>query len=150
MSPGAEEHDDAALLRAVARGDEESLAALYDRHAVLALTCWTQLRIAAHTIPRSTLGHPAAVYPLIAQLTGWCAVTVAAAVCVDRSRYADLGGAVAAPVSLAAIALSWYAPVTGRFLVRPPASAQGVTIGWYAIAAAASVLTCVVMRELMN
>jgi RNA polymerase sigma-70 factor, ECF subfamily len=33
MSPGAEERDDAALLRAVARGDEESLAALYDRHA---------------------------------------------------------------------------------------------------------------------
>jgi RNA polymerase sigma-70 factor, ECF subfamily len=33
MSPGADERDDAALLRAVARGDEESLAALYDRHA---------------------------------------------------------------------------------------------------------------------
>jgi RNA polymerase sigma-70 factor, ECF subfamily len=33
MSPGAEERDDAALLRAVARGDQESLAALYDRHA---------------------------------------------------------------------------------------------------------------------
>src|ERR1700691_1474193 len=33
MSPGAEERDDAVLLRAVARGDEESLAALYDRHA---------------------------------------------------------------------------------------------------------------------
>jgi RNA polymerase sigma-70 factor, ECF subfamily len=29
----AEERDDAALLRAVARGDEEALAALYDRHA---------------------------------------------------------------------------------------------------------------------
>ncbi len=33
MSPGAEEREDAALLRAVARGDEKSLAALYDRHA---------------------------------------------------------------------------------------------------------------------
>ena len=33
IGPGIDERDDAALLRAVARGDEESLAALYDRHA---------------------------------------------------------------------------------------------------------------------
>jgi RNA polymerase sigma-70 factor, ECF subfamily len=33
MRPGADERDDAALLRAVARGDESALAALYERHA---------------------------------------------------------------------------------------------------------------------
>src|SRR5580692_7149797 len=33
MSPEAQERDEAALLRAVARGDEASLAVLYDRHA---------------------------------------------------------------------------------------------------------------------
>jgi hypothetical protein len=33
MSPETEERDDVVLLRAVARGDEESLAVLYDRHA---------------------------------------------------------------------------------------------------------------------
>jgi hypothetical protein len=114
---------------------------------VLAVTCWAQLRIMAHTIPPHTLGQPPAVYPVIAQLTGWCAVTVAAAACADRSRYADLGGAIAAPVSFAAIALAWYWPVTSRFLVEPPASAHGVSIAWYSIASAALVLTCAAMRD---
>jgi hypothetical protein len=71
----------------------------------------------------------------------------AAAACVDRSRYADLGGAVAAPVSLAAIALAWYAPVSQRILVEPPATAHGVTIAWSAIATAALALTCAAMRD---
>jgi hypothetical protein len=64
---------------------------------ILAVTCWAQLRIAARTIPPHDPSHLPAVYPLIAQLTGWCAVTIVAAACVGRSRYADLGGAVAAP-----------------------------------------------------
>jgi hypothetical protein len=114
---------------------------------VLAVTCWAQLRIVAHTIPPRTLSHPPAIYPVIAQLTGWCAVTVAAAACADRSRYADLGGAIAAPVSFAAIALAWYAPVTGRFLMEPPATAHAVTIAWYAIATAGLTLCCTAMRD---
>jgi hypothetical protein len=114
---------------------------------VLAVTCWAQLRIMADTIAPHALGHPPAVYPVIAQLTGWCAVTVAAAACVDRSRYADLGGAVAAPVSFAAIALAWYAPVTARLLAEPPATAHTVTIAWYAIASAALALTCMAVRD---
>jgi hypothetical protein len=113
---------------------------------VLMVTCWEQLRIIAHTMPPHAI-HPPAVYPLIAQLTGWCAVTVVAAACVDRSRYADLGGAVAAPVSFAAIALAWYAPITSRFLAEPTASPHGVTIAWYAVATAALALTCVAMRD---
>lgn len=114
---------------------------------LLAATCWAQLGIMAHTIPPHTPGYALAVYPLIAQLTGWCLLAVAAAACVDRSRYADLGGAVAAPVSLAAIALAWYAPASQRFLVEPPAIAHTVTIAWYAIAVAALALTLAAMRD---
>ena len=114
---------------------------------VLAATCWVQLRIMAHTIPSDTLGHPPPIYPLIAQLGGWCAVTVAAAALVDRSRYADLTGAIAAPASLAAIALAWYAPVTHRFLADPPATPKVATIVWSAIATGALTLTCAAMRD---
>ncbi|WP_203919626.1 hypothetical protein [Rugosimonospora africana] len=114
---------------------------------IVAVACWVQLRIIAHTIPPHTIGHPPAIYPVIAQLTGWCAVAVAAAGCVDRSRYADLGGAVAAPVSFAAIALAWYAPIINGFFAEPPGTPHGVTIAWYAVATAASALTCVAMRD---
>ena len=114
---------------------------------VLAVTCWAQLRIMAHTIPPHTIGHPPAVYPVIAQLTGWCAITVAGAACVDRSRYADLGGAIAAPVGFAGIALAWYVPVTRRILTGPAATALGVTTAWYAIAAVALTLTCAAMAD---
>ena len=114
---------------------------------ILAVTCWTQLRIIAHTISGHTLVTAPAIYPLIAQLIGWCAVAVAAAACVDRSRYADLGGAIAAPVGFAAIALAWYAPIISGFLTEPPATPSGVTISWYAVAAAASALACAAMRD---
>ena len=114
---------------------------------ILAATCWAQLGIAAHSIATLTRGHPPTVYPLIAQLTGWCAVTVAAAACVDRSRYADLSGATAVPVSAAAIALAWYLPITHKLLAEPPATAHAVTIAWYAVAAAALALACVAMRD---
>jgi hypothetical protein len=114
---------------------------------VLAATCWAQLRIIAGTVPAHTLGPLPAVYPLIAQLTGWCTVTVAVAAWARRSRYADLSGAVAAPVSLAAVALAWFAPITSRFVAEPPGSPHGVTIAWYAVASAALALTGVAMRD---
>ena len=114
---------------------------------VLAATCCAQLRIMAHTIPPHTLGHPPASYPLVAQFAGWCAVTVAAAACLDRSRYTDLSGAIAVPISFAVISLAWYAPVTARFLAEPPATAKVTTIAWSAIAAAALAVTCAAMRD---
>ena len=114
---------------------------------VLAATCWAQLRLVAQSVPPNAFGHPPAVYPLIAQLTGWSAVTVAAAACAGRSRYADLGGVIAVPVSLGAIALAWYGPVSARMLATPPATPRGVAMGWYAVASAAFALTCVALRD---
>lgn len=114
---------------------------------VLAATCWGQLRLMDYSMPAGSAARAPAIYPLIAQLTGWCAVTVAAAACADRSRYAGLGGAIAAPVSFAAIALAWYAPVTSRFLIEPPATAHAVTIAWYSIATAGLALSCAAMRD---
>ena len=113
----------------------------------LAATCWAQLGIMAHTTPPHARGYAPAVYPLIAQLTGWCLLAAAAAACVDRSRYAGLGRAVAAPVSLAIIAFAWYAPVSQRFLVEPTASAHAEAVAWYTVATAALALTCVAMRD---
>jgi len=114
---------------------------------VLAATCWALLRIMVQTNPPHPLAGPPAAYPVIAQLAGWSAVAVAAAACVDRSRYADLGGAIAAPVAFAAIALTWYLPVTARFLVDPPATARGVTVAWYCAATAALILTGAALRD---
>jgi hypothetical protein len=114
---------------------------------ILAATCWAQLGIIASTVPAHTPGPLPPDYPLIAQLTGWCAVTVATAAWAGRSRYADLSGAIAAPASLAAVALAWYAPITSRFVAEPAATPHCVTIVWYAVTAAALVLTGVAMRD---
>ena len=54
----------------------------------LALTCWVQLLLIRHHTPPGVISHPPAVYPLLAQITGWCTLTVAVAACCDRSRYA--------------------------------------------------------------
>ncbi len=112
---------------------------------VLAVTCWAELRIVAHTVPLHA--DHGAVYPLIAQLTGWCMITVAVAAWADRSHYADLGGVIAVLASFAAVALAWYLPSTARFLVDPPATQHHVAIAWYSIATAALVVTCLAMRD---
>jgi len=52
MRPGAEERDDAALLRSVACGDEEALAALYDRHAA-----WLTVRLTRRCAMPDVVDH---------------------------------------------------------------------------------------------
>jgi hypothetical protein len=114
---------------------------------VLAVTCWVQVWLMSWTFPPRGAGHLPAIYPLLAQITGWSALAVVAAAWCDRSRYADLGGGLAAPVSLVAIALAWFAPTIRSYLVAPPATPHAVTITWYAIASAALALTCAAMRD---
>lgn len=113
---------------------------------VLAATCWAQLGVMSHTIPPGAAAHPA-VYPLLAQLTGWCALSVAAAACADRSRYADLGGPVALPIAAAAIALAAFVPAARRILTDPPATPRAATIAWYVVTAAALALTAAALSD---
>ncbi len=77
---------------------------------VLALTCWVQLSLRAYTYGGHGPGLTAGAYPHIAQLAGWSAIFVAATACCDRSRYADISGMIAVPVSLVIIALASFAP----------------------------------------
>jgi hypothetical protein len=114
---------------------------------VLALTCWVQLLVMAHTYPSPGRHHLAAVYPLIAQLTAWSALAVAAAACCDRSRYYDLAGAIAAPVTLAAIAFAWFAPEVKGLLTIDPANPRNATIAWYGIAAASLAIAAAAMSD---
>ena len=114
---------------------------------VVALTCWVQLLLIRPRTRPGVITHLPAVYPLLAQLTGWCALIVAIAACTDRSRYADLGGALAAPAGLALIGVVTYGPRTGHLLATPPAGPHASTTAWCSIAAAALVLTCLAMRD---
>ena len=92
-------------------------------------------------------GHPAAIYQLVAQFTGWCAIGVAVATACDRSRYSDLGGAVAGPLTLVAIALTWVTPGLKDALALPPATPETATIAWYILATGALALAVVGMRD---
>lgn len=112
---------------------------------VLAATAGIELGLMARTSPPGR--ELTAVYPLLAQLAGWAALVVAAAACCDRSRYADLGGAVAGPAGLAVIAAAWFTPGVSRLLVTPPASPQAAAFAWYLITAAGLAMIAAALRD---
>ncbi len=113
----------------------------------LALTCWVQLVIMAHSHPAADRHHLVAIYPLIAQLTGWAAVAVAVAACCDRTRYSDLTGPIATPITLALVAFTWLAPGVNHLLETGPATARTAIIAWYTIAAALLALTAAALQD---
>jgi hypothetical protein len=101
----------------------------------------------AHTHPAIARHHLPAVYPFIAQPVGWAAVAIAIAACCDRTRYADLTGAIAAHITLAAIAFCWFTPGVKDILVTGPATPRTATIAWYSIAAVALAITATALRD---
>lgn len=112
----------------------------------MAITCWAQLMIMASTVPVGA-GHPPAIYPLVAQFSGWCAIGVAIAAVCDRTRYSDLGGAIAAPLALGAIALAWVTPGLKDALALPPATPRTATIAWSILATGALAIAAAGMRD---
>ena len=112
---------------------------------IVAATCWLQLRIIDAGVPR--LFVRPAVYPLVSQLVAWTALALAAATCLDRSRYDDVGGAIAAPLTLIIIGVFWFAPFLKEHLVTPPASAHSAAIAWYAITAPSLVAISLALRD---
>jgi hypothetical protein len=114
---------------------------------VLALTCWVQLDLIASTFPAHDAKQLPAVYPLIAELTGWSLLALCIAAGCDRTRYAALSGAIAAPFTFVAVALATFIPPFDRHLLSPPNTAHAVTIAWYSICAAALALAIVGIRD---
>ena len=114
---------------------------------VLAVTCWVQLELMTSTYPARDANHLPAAYPLIAQLIGWSLLALSIAACCERTRYAALSGATAAPVTFVAIAAASCIPPLSGHLLSPPNTAHAVTITWYTISAAALALAIVAIRD---
>lgn len=114
---------------------------------VVALTCWLQLGLMASTYPAHFADRLPAVYPLIAQLTGWSLLALSIAACCERTRYAALSGAIAAPVTFVVVAAASFMPPVDRYLLSPPSTARAATIAWYSISAAALALAIVAIRD---
>jgi hypothetical protein len=104
---------------------------------LLAATCAADLQVM--TARDAVLVHAPAVYPLVAQFTGWAAIAVLTATWCDRTRFAALNGALAAPATIALITLAWTEPHLRRVLITPGARPHTAAAVWYAITAFAFV-----------
>ena len=102
---------------------------------LLAATCAANLQVM--TASYAGRAHAPALYPLIAQFTGWAALAMLTAAWCDRTRFATLNGALAAPVTIALITLAWTEPHLRHILVTPAARPHTATAAWFAIAAVA-------------
>jgi hypothetical protein len=103
---------------------------------VIGLTAYLQLELAATEIVGSraagTAGLPRSV--LVAEFAAWSATGLAAAAAVDRTRWHDLGGGIAAPVTVMLIALFALLPI-------------GSAWTWWAVAFAAALVAITASRD---
>lgn len=113
----------------------------------LAATCAIQLRLMTGSFPSHPPVAPPADSPLIAQLVGWTTLAVLAATWCDRTGYAALNGAVAAPITIALIGFAWVTPRINRLLDTSQAHPDPTTIAWYAIATCATVGSWLATRD---
>jgi hypothetical protein len=124
---------------------------------VLAGAWWAQLSLDGAAL--TTYLHQAGQRPalpwlgLTAELAAGCALALAAAALVGRGRWQDLGGAVAAPAALAALAVLVLVP-----LHLLPAALAGMSVAqhhawiaagrrWGVVAVAAAALACWASRD---
>jgi hypothetical protein len=114
---------------------------------ILAATCVAQVELMIGSFPAHSPVAPPADYPLIAQLVGWTALALLAATWCDRTRYAALNGAVAAPITVAVIAFAWVTPRIDRLLNTPQAHPGDATIAWYLITTCAIVGSWLATRD---
>lgn len=100
---------------------------------VLVLTGWTQLAITAAelgaglrsaSVPGSALLWP----ELAAELAAWSAIALAAAAIIARTRWSDIGSAIAVPAALAIVGMlalpAWHLLPTALSPARQPAWAD--------------------------
>jgi RNA polymerase sigma-70 factor, ECF subfamily len=166
MRPEAGERDDAALLRAVARGDEDALAALYDRHAG-----WLTVRLTRRCAMPDVVGHAVqdtflAVWreagdyrgggDVAAFIWGIGVRRLIDAIRRDNGSRWRLPWRAAEPEAIVSAEDQVLVGIEhgrlGQALAELSpelrgATMHGVTITWYAIAAAALVVTCVAMQD---
>jgi hypothetical protein len=125
---------------------------------VLGLTAWIQLELAAAELGTGARvqGMSGAHLPgrsLAAELTAWIAVAVTAAALVARSRWHDLGGAIAAPAALSFVAAAALAPLhlfPSAFTGLTPAQHSAwlwAEWGWWALTLAAVPAACWASRD---
>jgi hypothetical protein len=125
---------------------------------LLGLVAWAQLDLAAteFSIGLRDQGLAAPHLPWLsfaAELTAWSAITLAAAALIARTRWNDLGGAIAAPAAIAFIALLAVTPLhlfpatISPLTPKLHSAWQQAEWKWWALALIAALITCWVSRD---